>query len=55
MSAFDQLSCTEMEMKVLSHQASLSVEDHRKNEQLSMKQEINKPLNAQYVGPDDVN
>lgn len=46
MAALDQLSCTEMEMKVLKHQASLSVEDHRKNESLSMKQEANAPLNA---------
>jgi len=32
MGAIDQLSLTEMEMQVLAHKATLTEDDHRKNE-----------------------
>lgn len=49
MGALDQLVSTEMEIKILQHKSSLSVEDHRKNEVLSSKKETT-PLQVQYIG-----
>lgn len=44
-----------MEIGVLKHQASLSKEERAKNEALSSKDAVRKPLTAEYIGPDDVN
>ncbi len=44
MSALDQLNCTEMEINVLKHKASLSQEEHAQNDLRSAKKESNVPL-----------
>lgn len=54
MGALDQLASTEMEIKILMHKATLTVDDHRKNEVISSKKETT-PMQVQYIGPDDVN
>jgi len=54
MSALDQLGSTEMEMNVLKHQASLSQAEHEENSKRSLKQENAGPLNAHFIGPNDV-
>ena len=52
MGALYQLGSTEMEIKILMHKASLTMEDHRKNEVLSSKKETT-PLQVQYIGVSD--
>jgi hypothetical protein len=39
-----------MEIGVLKHQASLSKEERAKNEALSSKDAVRKPLTAEYIG-----
>jgi len=54
MAALDQIGCTEMELNVLKHRASLSQADHELNDKRSAKQTHSAPLNANFIGPDDV-
>ena len=44
-----------MEIGVLKHQASLSKEDHARNEALSSKDAVRKPLTAEYIGVSSLN
>lgn len=44
---------TEMEMKVLAHQASLTPEQHRDNELKSNQKDL-PPLQVTHIGPEDV-
>jgi len=42
-------------MNVLKHRASLSQEDHEANDKRSQKPASTAKLNANFIGPDDVN
>ncbi len=53
MSALDQLNLTEMEINVLAHKASLSVEEQRQNEIKSSQTESGK-LKVMKLRPEDV-
>jgi hypothetical protein len=50
MSAIDQLGVTNMEIDVLNHQASLTKDEHTRNEALSSKDAVRNPLQVQYIG-----